>query len=284
MNKIDKSLFKDVTLLYVEDDLMTLEEISYVLKKYIKNLIVAKNGQEGLSLFKKHNPDMVITDINMPVMNGLEMSEKIFKINPNVPIAVTTAHSDGEYLIKAIELGIDKYILKPINLKEILVIIQKSLNLNKINFESLEYKKYIQFILDTKPTFMFIIHSNQIEYVNSNFMDILCEDDVISIRNKTYSFKDLFEFNDIKTKKSWFQYVLESNEKKHLVYLKNINSKFYLKSKFYVSYKYFKSINRSVFVFEEIISDKLTNINKIYESSLDERLLTKNLKEKLNTI
>ncbi|MCP4970010.1 MAG: response regulator [Arcobacter sp.] len=279
MNKIDKSLFKDVTLLYVEDDLMTLEEISYVLKKYIKNLIVAKNGQEGLSLFKKHNPDMVITDINMPVMNGLEMSEKIFKINPNVPIAVTTAHSDGEYLIKAIELGIDKYILKPINLKEVLVIIQKSLNLNKINFESLEYKKYIQFILDTKPTFMFIIHSNQIEYVNSNFMDILCEEDVISIRNKTYSFKDLFEFNDIKTKKSWFQYVLESNEKKHLVYLKNINSKFYLKSKFYVSYKYFKSINRSVFVFEEIISDKLTNINKI-----DERLLTKNLKEKLNTI
>ncbi len=279
MNKIDKSLFKDVTLLYVEDDLMTLEEISYVLKKYIKNLIVAKNGQEGLSLFKKHNPDMVITDINMPVMNGLEMSEKIFKINPNVPIAVTTAYSDGEYLIKAIELGIDKYILKPINLKEILVIIQKSLNLNKINFESLEYKKYIQFILDTKPTFMFIMHSNQIEYVNSNFMDILCEDDVISIRNKTYSFKDLFEFNDIKTKKSWFQYVLESNEKKHLVYLKNINSKFYLKSKFYVSYKYFKSINRSVFVFEEIISDKLTNINKI-----DERLLTKNLKEKLNTI
>ena len=157
--KFDKELFKDVTLLYVEDDIMTLEEISFFLKKYVKNLIIAKNGQEGLELFKKYKPDMVITDIQMPVMNGLEMSERIFEIAPDTPIAITTAFSDGNYIMKAIELGIDKYIIKPINMLEILAVIQKSLNLTSSSKDD-HYEEYIQFILDSNPTFMFIMHLN----------------------------------------------------------------------------------------------------------------------------
>lgn len=82
MKTFDKDSFRNITLLYVEDDEMTLEEISFFLKKYVKKLIVAKNGEEGLELFKEHNPDMVITDIQMPIMNGLEMSKKILEINP----------------------------------------------------------------------------------------------------------------------------------------------------------------------------------------------------------
>lgn len=130
MRVYDKELFKNITLLYVEDDLMTQEEVSFFLKRYVKELYVANNGVEGLELFKKHNPDMVITDIQMPIKNGLVMAEEIYKINPAVPIAVTTAYSDSEYLMNAIELGIDKYIIKPINMIEILAVIQKSLNLS----------------------------------------------------------------------------------------------------------------------------------------------------------
>lgn len=123
MRKINKELFENISLLYVEDDLMTSQEVTFFLKKYIKNLYVAKNGEEGLELFKKHNPDMIITDVQMPVMNGLAMSEEILKISPTTPIALTTAFSESRYILKAIELGIDKYILKPINIKEILIII-----------------------------------------------------------------------------------------------------------------------------------------------------------------
>jgi YesN/AraC family two-component response regulator len=143
MKKIDRTLFKDITLLYVEDDPMTLEEISFFLNKYVKKLIVAKNGKEGLALFKEYNPDMVITDIQMPIMDGLEMSKKIFEINPAIPIAVTTAYSDGPYLMKAIELGIDKYIIKPINMMKILAVIQKALNLQKDSSKLNNYGDYI---------------------------------------------------------------------------------------------------------------------------------------------
>ena len=125
MKKINKEVFKNLRILYVEDDLSTQEEISYFLKKYVGTLYVASNGEEGLKLFKKHNPDMVITDIQMPKMNGLIMSKNILEINPHVPIAVTTAFNDSEYILAAIKLGIDKYILKPLDMLEILVIIQK---------------------------------------------------------------------------------------------------------------------------------------------------------------
>ena len=88
---------------------------------------------------------------------------------------VTTAYTDSEYLMNTIELGIDKYIIKPINMiEEILAIIQKSLNLifgkkdsNSINSD------YIQFILDTNPTFMFIMHCNKVGICKQKLLDIL---------------------------------------------------------------------------------------------------------------
>lgn len=284
MKKIDKTLFKDITLLYVEDDPMTLEEIAFFLNKYVKKLIVAKNGKEGLELFKEHNPDMVITDIQMPIMDGLEMSKKIFEINPSVPIAVTTAYSDGQYLMKAIELGIDKYIIKPINMMEILAVIQKALNLQKDKHQSSNYEDYIQFILDSNPTFMFIMHSDKIEYANKKFLELLGHENILTLKEQTKNCTDLFDFDDIKTEKNWIDYILENSDKTHLVHLKKINSSYYFKSKFYVSYKYFESTNKSVFVFVDTNEDKLNKINNITKTLLNDKIFNEEIVKNLNEI
>ena len=113
-----------IKLLYVEDD----EDISYVLADIFgdecKELYVAKNGQEGLSMYKEHSPDIVLTDISMPIMNGIEMSKLIREENSTIPIIISSAFSDDEYIQAAKELGINHYILKPINLEKVLDILE----------------------------------------------------------------------------------------------------------------------------------------------------------------
>lgn len=123
MKNINKELLSNITILYVEDEAMIREEVSYFFSKYVKNFYTANNGVEGLELFKKVNPDIIITDIQMPEMNGLDMIKMINR--KKIPIIITTAYSDIDYFLKAIELNINKFIIKPIDLIELVKSIQE---------------------------------------------------------------------------------------------------------------------------------------------------------------
>ncbi|RLA80525.1 MAG: diguanylate cyclase [Epsilonproteobacteria bacterium] len=123
------SKLKDVTVLYCEDEEYLRDVTKGILESFTKKQFIAEDGALGLELFKKHQEeiDLIITDVNMPNMNGLEMAKEIKAINPNIPIIVATAFSNSEYLLEAIELGIDKYVLKPINIKKLLDTMNSSL-------------------------------------------------------------------------------------------------------------------------------------------------------------
>jgi len=103
------------TILYVEDEETTQELIADILKESCKELFVASDGKEGLTLYKNKKPDIVLSDIAMPNMDGLEMSEAIKQINPEQPIALFTAFSQSSYLKKAAQIGVATYILKPLD-------------------------------------------------------------------------------------------------------------------------------------------------------------------------
>jgi len=110
--------FSNITILYVEDEDKLRENIADMLSDDIKKLYVAKNGYEALKLYKKHDDiDLIISDIQMPRMNGLDMARTIKSLNKTIPIIFTTAFTDSEYLMKAIEIGVDKYIKKPVNMQ-----------------------------------------------------------------------------------------------------------------------------------------------------------------------
>lgn len=123
---------KSQTLLYVEDDLSLLETTAELLSNFFPNLQTAINGQDGLNKYKEFHEasgnyyDMIITDINMPNLNGVEMSKEILKINSQQCIIITTAHNEVEYLRSAVELGIDGFISKPINNEMLLATIFKA--------------------------------------------------------------------------------------------------------------------------------------------------------------
>lgn len=112
-----KDLTKIKSILYVEDEKGVREELSEIIELFCNRLHVAKDGAQGLEFYKRYKPEIVITDISMPNMDGITMSREIKKLNENVHIIFTTAFSDSEFFQNAIELQVEGYILKPIDLE-----------------------------------------------------------------------------------------------------------------------------------------------------------------------
>lgn len=112
---MNKSYLKNATLLYVEDDESIRNILERRLRAKVKNLYVAYDGEEGLAKYKEFKPDIILTDISMPNMNGIQMSRQIKAIDKNIPIIISSAHGDTKYLLDAITLGINGYLLKPID-------------------------------------------------------------------------------------------------------------------------------------------------------------------------
>lgn len=110
-----EEFLKTIDILYVEDEDRVRELIEARLSRHFGTIHTASNGEVGLYKYDIHRPKIVITDIRMPVMDGLEMLEAIKDKNHNVKAIITTAHTDVEFLMKSIDIGIDKYIPKPIN-------------------------------------------------------------------------------------------------------------------------------------------------------------------------
>ncbi len=115
MNRLEDVNFDDIVFLYVEDDDVIRRAVSIYVKRHIKNFHEACNGAEGLEKYKKYRPDIILTDIMMPEVTGLEMIEEIRKEDSNVIIIITTAYDDAEFLLKAIKAGVDSYVIKPID-------------------------------------------------------------------------------------------------------------------------------------------------------------------------
>jgi PAS domain S-box-containing protein len=115
----------DISVLYVEDDLFIRKVMLNILSKNLREVYTAENGLEGLNLYKRLQPDIVLTDIRMPVMDGLEMASQIRSLNKTAPIIVTTAYGDTENLLRSIEIGIDSYVLKPIDKNKLLTVLRK---------------------------------------------------------------------------------------------------------------------------------------------------------------
>jgi len=109
---------KTKTCMYVEDDMDIYSLFFPILNKIFKKVYIAKNGAEGLDLFKQKNPDIVLSDIKMPEMNGLEMAYKIKAIDHKTPIMLITAFTDIDFLKKALDINIDAYVTKPLNKKK----------------------------------------------------------------------------------------------------------------------------------------------------------------------
>ncbi len=133
MGKLDS-----LTVLFVEDEKELRNALMSAIGDEFGKFIVAIDGDDGLKKFKKFKPDLVITDILMPIKDGLEMAKGIKEISRETPIIVLSAFSEKDRLLKAIDVGIDKYLIKPIDPDELM------LSINLLADELLSVDKIIE--------------------------------------------------------------------------------------------------------------------------------------------
>lgn len=115
----DRDFAKTLTVLCVEDDLDTLTAMARALGRRFRRVIEAADGEEGLARFRAEQPDVVITDVQMPRMDGLAMASAIRREAPRVPIVVSSAFEDVSYLRRAIDAGVDRYVTKPVSVAQL---------------------------------------------------------------------------------------------------------------------------------------------------------------------
>lgn len=122
-----EELLRKLKVLYIEDDLVHREELADYLSRRVGRLYLAENGEQGFEKFKSLSPDLIITDLRMPKLSGIELARRIRELNKTVPIIVLTAMSDKESILEAVKVGILDYVLKPVDVKELMSVIGKAL-------------------------------------------------------------------------------------------------------------------------------------------------------------
>ncbi|MGE4418660.1 MAG: response regulator transcription factor [Sulfurimonas sp.] len=171
-----RQICRNISVLYVEDDGDISFQVENLLRKIFVKVHVEKNGLQGLKNFNENRQDIVITDISMPIMDGIEMSKRIRLLNSEQNILVTSAHNDLEYLLKLIDIGVDKFILKPIDMNSFLTNISKmAINIYRERREALlesKIKKEKELQVEIFNSIVFPIayfESDKIVYANDAF-------------------------------------------------------------------------------------------------------------------
>lgn len=115
-----------VTVLYVEDEAAIREAVAVFLRLNCETVITAADGGDALEKYRKQRPDLVITDIKMPGLDGMQLSARLRELDPQLPVIITTAFSEVPYLVRAIEVGVRGFIRKPIEYSELLEAVHRS--------------------------------------------------------------------------------------------------------------------------------------------------------------
>lgn len=135
---------QNLKVLYVEDNIEAREATLDVLNDFFPHIVLANDGQEGLEEFEKDKFDLIITDINMPRLNGIDMVEHIRNKDLQTPILITSAYNDSGYFMETIRLGVEGYLLKPVDLKQFVDVLTKVLEKVKLKNENELYRKALE--------------------------------------------------------------------------------------------------------------------------------------------
>jgi DNA-binding response OmpR family regulator len=251
---------KELTTLYVEDDKDISEEIIDILQLKVKKVFSASNGEEAIEIYKKENIDIIITDIQMPIMDGLTMLQSIREVDEEIPVIITSAFTETSFLKKAIDLHVDKYIVKPIDIEQLLSVLDRA---SEVIFQKREIESrdlVIKTILDMHPYYSIIIDEKKIQNIRMELLSFLgyqCSDDFsfshVESNGKCKVFSSIDALIDLMIS------MKQNNLKEELVCLKPKNKD---ATEFILKPYYFEGTNLFLMAFFEekiIVSEALQN-------------------------
>jgi PAS domain S-box-containing protein len=159
-------------LLYIEDNKDARETTHMILEDFFDEIVVAVNGQDGYDKFMQNDIDLIITDINMPILNGLDMIYKIRESGSNVSILVLSAYNESGYFMESIKLGVEGYLLKPIDLDQFLSTLEKVVEKIKLKQDIIKSNNLLEQykeITDKSAIITVLDKDNIITYANDAF-------------------------------------------------------------------------------------------------------------------
>lgn len=135
---------QNISVLYVEDDDQLRQDTLRLLSTFFKEIDAAENGKQGLEKYKTGDYQIVISDLRMPEMDGIEMVRHIKELNDDQIILITSAHDESKYLLELISMGVNNFILKPLDIKKFLTVLEKTIELVRLRKVETDYKKQLE--------------------------------------------------------------------------------------------------------------------------------------------
>lgn len=237
---MNKEILKDINVLYVEDEDDVREFTSKTISTIVNSVETARNGKEGLEKFQDNREiNLILTDINMPKMGGLEMCAEIRKIDDEVPIVITSAHSDPDFLKKAIDVKVSAYAMKPIDLYHLIesmikavepIFLRKKLEYINLTLENKveEAVKQTKSILDAQDNMVILTDLENPIDANKKFFEYFQVNDLEEFLVKHNSILDVFKRDDnllnkdiFENSENWISKLSELNEIDRTVKIEN---------------------------------------------------------------
>ncbi|QKJ21531.1 response regulator transcription factor [Poseidonibacter lekithochrous] len=181
--------FKQFTILYIEDDEGVRTVNSRFLTRMFNEFYEAKDGQEGYELYKKYHPDIILTDINMPRLDGLSLAKKIRQTDQTTKIIISTAFSDKDYLLEAIELNLEKYIIKPLTSRNLIPALTKAATALEIE-KDFKINLDDNFYFDNK-TSLFYLQNEEMDLTKKELLFLKL---LVTNKNRVVSYEEIEQF------------------------------------------------------------------------------------------
>jgi len=237
---MNKEILKDINVLYVEDEDEVREFTSKTISSIVNQVVVAKDGKEGLEKYYENSQlNLILTDINMPRMGGLEMCNIIREKDKEIPIVITSAHSDPNFLKEAIDVKVSSYAMKPIDLYHLIdsmikavepIFLRKRLEKITKNLEDKveEVTKQTKLLLDAQDNIVFLTNFSKIVEVNKKFLEffnVSSYEDFLSTKKSIVSqFKEdkrFFNKAIVDTDSHWILEIQKLTEADRVVKMEN---------------------------------------------------------------
>ncbi|WP_044412938.1 response regulator transcription factor [Thiomicrospira microaerophila] len=179
----------DYTVLFVEDDIGVKQRVSESLRRYFKQVYEAQDGEQGLALYKKHKPDILFLDIDLPKLSGLALLQKVRENDPVTKAVMLTAHTELDMLLQATELKLTKYIIKPLNRKAlqetVQMLVEEMRSYQIIPQKNLQLKNEYMWNVQTE----ILTHKNEEIKLTPNEKKIFMH--LIRYPNRVFSYNDI---------------------------------------------------------------------------------------------
>ena len=212
-----RSALHSQSLLYVEDNEGLRKQATTMFEKFFETVYTASDGEAGLELFKQYHPAIVISDIRLPKMDGLEMAKAISCIDHDVKIIFATAYDEPELLHQAIRVGAFDYLIKPMNVPMLLDVLMRCAKALRCEMHQKLFTTYLHNIFDYQKSLVLLLHHDTVVMANQPCLDFFSASNVDEFKKQFFGFGDLllehngFLYNHDNVE--WFKETLNNPDK-----------------------------------------------------------------------